>query len=149
MVYNSNMIDAPTQARLRELFRRENRSFLQYVSQASPWVAFGDQSLVDKIRQLAAEEIEALEAFAGWMDRRGISLPYLGAFPTTFTNYNFVAVRKLMKPLAAEQRKELADLEADAAALTELDAKTTVEKLVELNRKHLHDFEQMAQPLAA
>jgi tRNA isopentenyl-2-thiomethyl-A-37 hydroxylase MiaE len=137
------MLYTKKQKRLQELFRRENRSFLQYVNEATPWAGNGDRPLVEKIRQLAAEELESLEALADWMDSKRITLPYLGAFPTTFTNYNFVAIRKLMKPLVTEQSKELADLEADAQALTDPEAKCNVEKLVELNRKHLRDFEQM------
>jgi tRNA isopentenyl-2-thiomethyl-A-37 hydroxylase MiaE len=141
--YNAVMIDTNTQKRLQELFRRENRSFLQYVNEATPWAGNGDRPLVEKVSQLAAEELESLEALAEWMDSKRISLPYLGAFPTTFTNYNFVAIRKLMKPLVTEQSKELADLEADAQALTDPEAKRMVENLVALNRKHLRDFEQM------
>jgi hypothetical protein len=147
--YDKGMIDAQTQARLQELFRRENRSFLQYINESTPWAGFGDQAIVDKVRGMAAEEKRALEAYAEWLDSKRVPLPYLGAFPTTFTNFNFVAIRKLLKPLVAEQRKELADLEADASSLTDPEARKTVEKLVELNRKHLHDLEQMTQPLAA
>ena len=47
----------------------------------------------------------------------------ISALPTTFTNYNFIAIRKLMKPLVVEQSKELADLEADALALTNPEAR--------------------------
>ncbi len=137
------MIDIKTQKRLQELFRRERRSFLQYVSEATPWAGNGDLPLVEKVRQLAAEELESLEALAEWMDSRRVALPYLGAYPTTFTNYNFVAIRKLMKPLVTEQTKELAHLEADVQALTDPEAKDMVGKLVELNRKHLRDFAQM------
>lgn len=141
------MIDSTTQSRLQEMFRRENRSFLQYVNQMSPWSSPGDRALVAKVRQLAAEENDALQELAEWMDSKRISLPYLGSFPTTFTHYNFVAIRSLFKPLVAEQRKELADLEADAKALTDEAARKTVETLVELNRKHLRDFEQMMNNL--
>jgi tRNA isopentenyl-2-thiomethyl-A-37 hydroxylase MiaE len=137
------MVDSKTQKRLQELFRRENRSFLQYVNEAMPWAGNGDRPLLDKVRQLAVEELSALGALAEWMDSKRVALPYLGAYPTAFTNYNFVAIRKLMKPLVTSQSKELADLEADAQALTDPEAKGILEKLVELNRKHLHDFEQM------
>jgi tRNA isopentenyl-2-thiomethyl-A-37 hydroxylase MiaE len=137
------MIDLPTQRRFQELFRRENRSFLQYVAQASPWAGPADHELVDKVQQLAAEERDALSALAESMEAMHFSLPYLGAFPTAFTNFNFIAIRKLMKPLVAEQRKELLDLEADAQSLTAGKAQEAIEKLVELNRKHLRDFEQM------
>ncbi|MCE9530377.1 MAG: hypothetical protein K8T89_04485 [Planctomycetes bacterium] len=143
------MFDAKTQERLREIFRRENRSFLQYIHQASPWSSDGDRGLVEKVNQLATEELEALEKFATWIDAKQVPLPYLGAFPTNFTSYNFVAIRKLLPPLILEQRKELADLEADALAMPDAEVQKQLASILELNRKHLLDFEQMTQPLAA
>ena len=119
------------------MYRRENRSFLQYVSQATPWFRDEDRPLVDKVKQLAAEETAALDKFADWMESKHIPLPHLGAFPSKFTNYNHVDIRKLMKPLVDEQRKELADLETDAGSLTDADARLAVKSLVELNRAHL------------
>jgi len=139
------MIDQQTKKRLQDLFRRENRSFLQYVNQATPWSSSGDRGLVEKLRSLGDEEMEALTDLAEWMDAKRIPLPYLGAFPTTFTNYNFVAIRKLMKPLIAEQMRELADLEAAYAAITDPAARATLATLVALNRRHVSDFEQMTQ----
>ena len=134
------MLDISAHTRLQELFRRENRSFLQYIRQACPWASEADKPLLTKLNQMADEELKALEALAEWMDSKHISLPYLGAFSTRFTTFNFVDVRKLLKPLIAEQRKELADLEADAKPL-DGDANKQVESLVELNRKHLAEME--------
>jgi hypothetical protein len=136
------MLDHAAQARIQELFRRENRSFLQYIRNASPWASQADKPLVDKLYRLADEELAALEALAEWMDSKNIALPYLGAFPTRFTSFNFVDIRKLLKPLIAEQRMELANLEADAKAL-DGDARKQVDALVELNRKHLVEMEAL------
>lgn len=143
------MIDAAAHARIQELFRRENRSFLQYIAQATPWASAADRPLVDKLNRLAAEELQALEALAGWMDAVRIPPPYLGAFPTGFMNYNFVDIRKLLKPLSSEQRQELADLETDARSIADASARRQVEALVELNRAHLTAMEEMAKPAAA
>lgn len=146
------MTDAASRARLQDLFRRENRSFLQYVAQATPWASDADRPLADKVRQLAAEELEALTKFAEWMESRHIGLPYLGAFPSGFTNFNFVDIRKLLKPLAAEQRKELADLEADLQAPADEDVRKQIESLIRINRDHLAALEETigsAKPPAA
>jgi hypothetical protein len=143
------MIDHASQARIEELFRRENRSFLQYIAQATPWASPADRPLVDKIGQLAAEELLMLERLAEWMEAQRIPLPYLGAFPTSFMNYNFIDIRKLLKPLATEQGKELADLEADAKALNGNEVRPQIESLVDLNRAHLMAMEEMAKPAAA
>jgi hypothetical protein len=136
------MISAAVQSRIQELFRRENRSFLQYIAQATPWARDADKPVVDKVLRLAAEEMEALENLANWMEANHVPLPYLGAFPTKFMNYNFVDIRKLIGPLIGEQRKELADLEADTQALQNGTGKP-IEALVELNRKHLAEMEAL------
>ena len=143
------MIDAVTQMRLQDLFRRENRSFLQYVSQATPWSRNLDRPIVEKILNLAVEELAALDKLAIWMDSEHIPLPYLGAFSTSFTSFNFVDIRRLLGPLVVEQRKELADLEADAKCLEHSKAKALINELVELNRKQLETMESLKQPLAA
>lgn len=139
------MIDAPTQARLKELFRRENRSFLQYISASTPWADFKDRSLVEKVKQLAIEERDALGQLAEWMTARRIAPPYLGAFPTRFTSFNFVDIRKLLQPLIAEQRKELADIEIAANSSMDEEVKCQLAILVDLNRQHLIDFESMTR----
>jgi hypothetical protein len=134
------MIDPKSQLLLQEMFRRENRSFLQYIDQADPWVGHGDRPIFDKLRQLAADERETLEAFANWLDAEKVPLPYLGAFPINFTSFNFVAIRKIIKPLIAEQSRELAALEADARLVSNEIAKHQVEALIKLNRQHLDEI---------
>jgi hypothetical protein len=131
------MIDAATQTRLQHLFSREHRSLLQYISQATPWCRECDRPLLEKITSLAVAELAALRRMGEWMDANRIALPYLGAFPTAFTSYNFVDIRKLVKPLEAEQRKELADLERETSTLSEAEPRNPVKELVELNRTHL------------
>ena len=139
------MIDAVAQARIQELFRRENRSFLQYVCESTPWSSDGDRGLLDKVRLLAAEEMTALEQLAQWMDAHRIPIPYLGAYPTQFTSSNFVDVRKLLKPLVLEQRKGVADLERTAKLPMDEAVRSQIEKLAAMNRRHLEDFEQMIE----
>lgn len=136
------MLDSAAQARIQELFRRENRSFLQYVRQASPWASHADKALLDKLNQMADEELVALEVLAQWMESRNVPLPYLGAFATTFSSFNFVDIRKLLKPLIQEQKGELAELETDSRAL-DGDARKQVETLVEMNRRHLTEMESL------
>lgn len=137
------MLDQAVQARIQELFRRENRSFLQYIRNASPWASHADKLLVEKLNDLADEELAALGALANWMEAKNIPQPYLGAFPTRFSSFNFVDIRKLLKPLIVEQAKEIGDLEADAKTL-DSEARKQVEALVELNRQHLIAMEALS-----
>jgi len=143
------MIDETAQKPMQGIFRQANRTFLQYVSQATPWFRDRDKALVDKINQLAAEEVEGLTKLAQWMDSHGISLPYLGAFPSSFTNFNFVDIRKLLEPLIAEQQREFAKLEKEGKLLPDPDARRAVEELAQLNRKHLGTMEELSRSLAA
>jgi tRNA isopentenyl-2-thiomethyl-A-37 hydroxylase MiaE len=136
------MLDRAGQIRIQDLFLRENRSFLQYVRNACPWASDADKPLVNKLNRLADEELAALEVLANWMDEHNIPLPYLGAFATRFSSFNYVDVRKLLKPLFVEQRKELADLEANAKML-DGEARKQIDALVELNRKHLAEMEAL------
>ena len=127
-------------AQIQEIFRRENRSFLQYVSQSTPWSSPSDRKLVDTIDALAKEEQQALVSLAKWMDAHRIAIPYLGAFPTRFSNYNFIDIRKLLVPLIVEQKKELDDLRHGSEAVPEGPLKVQVNNLVALNEKHLAEM---------
>jgi hypothetical protein len=140
------MIDAASQSHLRDLFRRESRSFLQYVRDSVPWAAEADRPLAEKLQRLAAEGGAALGRLAAWMEDHNAAPPYLGAYPTSFANYNFIDVRKLVGPLAAARRRELAALEADLAALGDEEARREVGELLESGRQQLAELEAMANP---
>lgn len=129
--------------RLQEVFRREYRSLLQYVREASPYAAGADRKLLDEVRRVAAEESDALAGFGDFLASHHVPAPYLGSFPMAFTDLNFVAIRFLLPKLVAEQRQDLAKLEADAAALTDPAARSAVQRLVELHRRHLTELEAL------
>src|SRR6478735_2737986 len=82
--------------RLLEAYRRERLSFMQYVRQATPYAGPADRPLLERVRELAAAEAAGLDGFAEYLDDARVPVPFLGAFPTAFTNYNFVAIRKLL-----------------------------------------------------
>ena len=50
-------MDSASQRRLQEIFRRESRSFLQYIHETTPWSLPKDKPLVAKMHQLATEEL--------------------------------------------------------------------------------------------
>ncbi len=143
------MIDLKNQSVLRDLFCRKNHSFLQYVNQMSPWAPPEDRSLLDLVSNSAIEENELLRKMAIWLDHHRIPIPYLGAFPTKFTHYNYVGIRKMMKPLTCELRGELAALESEVDKLTDADSRWAVNEMIELSRRHLQDFERVSGALDA
>lgn len=128
---------------LQGLFRREYRSLLQYTREASPYAAGPDRKLLDEVLRVAAEESGALAGFGDFLASHHVPAPYLGSFPMAFTDLNFVNIRFLLPKLAAEQKQDLAKLEADTAALTDPAARTAVQRLVELHRRHLTELEAL------
>jgi len=126
--------------RLVDAYRRERLSFLQYVRQATPYAGPADRTVLERVRELAGAEAAGLDGFAEYLDRSRVTVPFLGAFPSAFTNYNFVAVRKLLPELAADEARGLATLERDAAAVPPGDARTWLEKLAEAKRMHLMEL---------
>jgi hypothetical protein len=140
--------------RLVEAYRRGRLSFLQYVRQATPYAGVADRSILARVRELADAEAADLSGFAEFLDAKRVRVPFVGAFPTTFTNYNFVAIRKLLPELIADEKRGLSALEDDAAALDAGEARTWLEKLAEAKRVQLTELEKLsetgpAQPVQA
>jgi hypothetical protein len=129
---------------LVDAYRRERLSFLQYVRQASPFAGPEDKGVLDRIRDIADAESASLDALGEYLDRNRIVVTHVGAFPTSFTNYNFVAVRKLVPGLVGDETRGLAALGRDASALAPGEARTWLERLAESKRMHLNELEKMA-----
>jgi hypothetical protein len=130
--------------RLQELFRRESRSLLQYALGASPYAAGDDRKVREDVKRIAQEEGEALERLGEFLVESRITLPYLGSFPVAFTDLNFVHIRHLLPKLIDEQKRDLSALEADLAAAADPAARSEIDRLVELHRRHLKELESLA-----
>ena len=124
--------------RLQEVYRREYRSLLQYIREASPYAAGPDRLLRDAVLRIAKEEATALESFGEVLESLRVSLPYLGSFPVAFTDLNFVTIRHLIPKLIAEQKRDIAKLEAEA-----VESGGTVQRLIEVHRRHLKELEAL------
>jgi len=139
------VIELLTRDTLTDIYRRERLSFLQYVRQAAAYAGTADRAVLERVRELGAVEAAALDGLADYLDRNHVSLPHVGAFPTAFTNYNFVAVRKLLPQLVEDEARGLAALERDVARLAPGESRTWVEKLVESKRMHLTELVKIRQ----
>jgi hypothetical protein len=129
--------------RLVSAYRRERLSFLQYVRQATPYAGPADRPVLDRVTELANAEADGLDRFAEYLDESRVTVPYLGAFPTAFTNYNFIAVRKLLPELIVDEERGLAALESDLVALPVGDPRARLEKLAEAKRMHLTELKKL------
>ncbi len=132
-----------TNERLVDAYRRERLSFLQYVRQATPYADRVDRPTLERVRELADAESTALDGFAEYLDRHRVTVPHIGTFPTVFTNFNFIAIRKLLPELIADEARGLAALELDAGQVSAGEGRTRLETLVEAKRMHLREFEKL------
>ena len=78
--------------------------------------------------------------------RRHIPPSFTGSFPAAFTTINFLSLEHLLPRLVDTQRQAVADLERDAAAVTDADAKAELEKLLAVKRLHLSELEGLKVP---
>jgi hypothetical protein len=129
--------------RLQTAYRREYRSLLQYARGASPY-AGSDRKMLDAVMRIAAEELEGIEQFAGFLDRSRVPLPYPGSFPIAFTDLNYVTIRSLLPKLLAEQKQDLTKLEADRDVVADREARVQFQSLVDLHHRHLVELESLA-----
>jgi hypothetical protein len=140
------VIDPRTRALLQATFRRESLSMLRYVGEAFPWTANGGDAALERVGEIVAEDRAATEALGRFLFRRRIPPSFSGAYPSGFTTMNFVALGYLLPRLVDTQRKAVADLESDAAAVTDVDAKMELEKLLAVKRMHLTELEGLRVP---
>ncbi|MBO0697872.1 MAG: hypothetical protein J2P46_05735 [Zavarzinella sp.] len=138
------MTGSGERAVLVDAYRRERLSFLQYARQAAPFVGPEDRAVFDRIRDLAEAECATLDGLGEYLDQNRITVTHVGAFPTAFTNYNFIAVRKLVPRLVEDEARGLATLKRDASGLPPGESRTWLEKLAESKRMHLNELEKMA-----
>jgi hypothetical protein len=137
------VIDRQTYLRLQDIIRREGRSFLQYAGESFPWATLPEQEAVAKLQQLVVEERDATGALARYLAKNRLTPPYLGAYPSYFTSYNFLALPRLLVLLIGHQKRGLEGLQRDVAALHN-ETRQQVERLLEMKKRHLEELEKLA-----
>ena len=129
---------------LPEVLRRECRSYLQYIRESFPWAKGKDEHLRTKVLSLAESENQALGDLARALQKRHITLPYLGAFSPSFTSSNFLAVSYVVPRLAASQHQAIAELERDLPHVQDAGLRAQFEAYRDLKRAHLAELENLA-----
>ena len=145
------MIDPATQTLLQDILRRESRSALRYVTEAFPWTTSTEDKALASLKQIIAEEREAVIDLGRYLVRQRIPMPFLPSYPASFTTINFLAFDYVVPMLIEHQRRSIADLERDLAALTDPAARAEVEKLLAVKQRHLPQLEALvsSQPQAS
>ena len=139
-------MDALTQALLQQTFRRESLSMLRYLGEAFPWTTAEDAAALQHLRDIESEDREATASLGRFLFRRHIAPSYTGTFPSNFTTINFLALGHLLPRVIVGQRAALADLERDAAAVTDADARAELARLLAVKREHLAELEALHVP---
>ena len=103
------------------------------------------------LQQFIAAERVAVANLGRFLVRQRIPLPYLPPYPAHFTTINFLALDFLLPRLLEYERRSIAELERDRAALKGPAAQAEVDKLLALKRRHLPCLEELAstQPQAS
>jgi len=142
------MIDRQTYLRLQDLIRREGRSFLQYAGESFPWTTAPQAETVTKLQQLVHEECDEAAGLARHLAKNHLAPPYLGAYPSYFTSYNFLALDKLLPLLVVHQRHGVDALQLDVAAFSG-ETRHQVEQMLTMKKRHLDELEKLvAAPVA-
>ena len=138
------MIDGPTRERLEVCVRRESRSLFQYVREVPMWSGPADQAASIRLRQLAQAELDATNLLARWLQKRRTGQLHLGPFPSVYTNNNDAALHYILPRVVLEHGMLLADLERDAAATTDPDARSLVDAMLIQKRKNAPDLASLS-----
>lgn len=128
--------------RLQDVYSRTSASMLQYLRGAALY-AGKDRALLNVLNRVADEEATLLADLANTLEARRIALPAAGGYPFQFTDLNFVGVRSVLPKLRAEFREHLTALEADAAAVSDADAKRALQSLLDSHRKYLGELDAL------
>lgn len=137
------MIDAHTQGLLQQMLQREGRSLLQYVGEVFPWITPEEADDWAQVQQMVREQADAAASVALFLRRRRVTPPGLAGFSKDFTSLGFVSLDHLLPMLADEERRSVAALERDLAALTDADAKELARKILDQKRGHLKALEAL------
>jgi hypothetical protein len=137
------VIDPQTQMLLQEILRRESRSALRYVAEAFPWTTSTEEKALVSLQQIIATERKAVVGLGQYLIRQRTPLPFLPSYPASFTTINFLAFDYVLPMLIEHQRRSIADVERDLAALKDPGARVEVEKLLAVKRQHLPQLEAL------
>lgn len=134
------MSDADEQ-RLQAVLRREGRSLLRYAREAELYAGPADRKLLAAVHRAADELAAGLQGVEGVLTAARVLPAPAGPYPVGYTDLNFTAVRALLPRLAADLGRAVADLDTDAAALTDPAASAAVRATADAARRNLVDLQ--------
>jgi hypothetical protein len=143
------MIDTDTVPILFEQIRRTGRSLLQYAGESYPWVRdSAGLGTLTSIQHMIGEEQQASTPIIKYLRRYHVPPPHLGPYPMQFTNFNFLAVRRLLELLVEHQDEDVTALEANLRPVHDGEARRLLQHLFEVKKRHLESLREMTAPAA-
>jgi hypothetical protein len=106
-----------------------SRSFLQYLSESSPWVRGEAAAAGRSLEQLAASQRDNVRQLAEFLDAREWSVDF-GSFPTEYTDLQFLSLSSLMAGLIHSQEGQLAAI-SDASQMLSRSADSAAASLLD------------------
>ena len=137
------MIDGAAYVLLQDVIRREGRSFLQYAGESFPWSTVKEKESVDRLKTIVAEERAGAASLSRFLSRNRLTPPYLGAYPSYFTSYNYLALDKLLPLLVMHQQRSIQALEKDLDELQDSAARKEVQQALAMKNRHLGALEAL------
>lgn len=125
------------EAILNRVLIQLSRSFLQYVSESSPWVRFDAPGLATEVENLAAGQRGDVAQIVDLLNEREYFVDF-GSFPTEYTDQQFLGLDVLVGRLQRSQEKiggiiaaSIGLLHGDDEACELLNSVLTSEKQIE------------------
>jgi rubrerythrin len=137
------VIDARTYAVLQDIVQRESRSLLQYVRESYPWITPEEQDVLAKIQAIIEEERQGAGELVRLLQRRKLPPPYVGSYPTSFTNFSFVSLDHMLPLLAANERQGIDQLQRDIQSVSDAEIKELLQGILDKKRQHLEVLQSL------
>jgi hypothetical protein len=144
------MTDLGTVPILFEHLRRTGRSLLHYAGESYPWVrdAAGLGTLT-AIQHMIGEEQQASAVIIKHLYRNHIAPPHLGTYPMEFTNFNFLAVNRMLDLAIQHQEQDVTALATDLRKVHDTESHRLLQHLFEVKARHLETLRKLVGPASA
>lgn len=124
------------------------RSFLQYMSEASPWVGEQALSIGEQVSVLAARQRQDVSDIVSLLTSREFPIDF-GAYPTEYTDQQFLSLESLFHNLRASQDLVCSSISSGLQAIgTDDEAATALLSAIDVRQKEVaHALKELQREL--
>ena len=136
-------MDAGSLTLIHRLISMGSSSLLQYVSESFPWSADPTHIALARVVTIAHSERDAVTRLTRLLQKKHLSLPPFGSYPSHFTTMNFVSLDYLLPKLIAEHEKETSEIEARLHLSDDEEIRKLAQGYLDLKRGHLQTLKDL------